>query len=112
MSKLTKDTRKMKETEKTKETEEKKEAKETEETKDRVMSADTTDAAVRLPDQQQAKKVVKYLRKLPATNFFFLFFLSGNVDYSTLKMLLLHLSSGKAAESNQTENQTQNSKIS
>jgi len=39
-------------------------------------------------EKNDKKKVVKYLRTLPSTNFFFLYLLSSNIDYSCLQELL------------------------
>ena len=39
-------------------------------------------------EKEEKRKIVKYLKKLPATNFFFLYQLASNIDYRTLQDLL------------------------
>jgi len=46
-------------------------------------------------EKDEKKKVVKYLRKLPSTNFFFLYLLASNVDYRCLQDLLKEIEQRK-----------------
>ena len=46
-------------------------------------------------EKDEKKKVVKYLRTLPATNFFFLYLLASNVDYRCLQDLLREIAKKK-----------------
>ena len=46
---------------------------------------------IRETDEKDKGNVVKYLRALPSTNFFFLYMLASNVDYRCLQDLLREL---------------------
>ena len=51
---------------------------------------------IRETDEKDKGNVVKYLRALPSTNFFFLYMLASNVDYRCLQDLLRELQQKKA----------------
>ena len=43
-------------------------------------------------ENRKKKRIVRYLKHLPGTNFFFLYFLSRNVDFRFLQDLLKQIS--------------------
>lgn len=46
-------------------------------------------------EKEEKREIIKYLKKLPGPNFFFLYNISKNVDLSFLKLLLGDLSQEK-----------------